>query len=95
MLQGMQQAQFEFAESTRVLRETQEPIPQSLPRGPDPRTQQERGLAAGNPQSGEQNSSPPQFVTLSNLTTLLERERIRQLRNQGTLFEGHHTQMSY
>ena len=91
----MQQAQFELAESTRVLRETQEPIPQSLPGGPNPKTQQEKGSAAGNPQSGEQNASPPQFVTLSSLTALLERERIRQLRNQGTLFEGHHTQMSY
>ena len=72
----MQQAQFELAESLKVLRETQGPTPQPLHEGPDPRTLQERGSAAGNPQFGEQNASLPQFITLSNLTALLERERL-------------------
>ena len=45
---------------------------------PDPRTQQERGSVIGNPQSGEQNTPAHQFVTLSNLTSLLERERGKQ-----------------
>ena len=75
-LQGMQQAQVELAKSLRVLRETQGPMPQPLHEGPDPRTQQERGSVAGNPQSGEQNASPAQFATLSDLSTLLERERL-------------------
>ena len=35
----MQQAQFKLAKSLRVLRETQEPVPQPLPRGLDPITQ--------------------------------------------------------
>ena len=55
----MQQAQFELAESLRVLRETQGPTPQPLHKGPYPRTQLERGLVARNPQSGEQNASLP------------------------------------
>ena len=56
MLQGMQQAQFELVESVRILREAQGQGVQ-LPRAePDPRTQQERGSAIGNPQSGEQNT---------------------------------------
>ena len=76
----MQQAQFELVESLRVLRETQGPTPQPLHERPDPRTQQERGLAARNPQSGEQNTSLPQFVTLSDLTALLEREKLSQLK---------------
>ena len=75
-LQGMQQAQFKLAESLRVLKETQRSTPQLLHEGPDPRTQQERGSAVGNPQSGEQNASLPQFATLSVLTALLERERL-------------------
>nr|POF26474.1 hypothetical protein CFP56_35877 [Quercus suber] len=74
----MQQAQFEFVESLKVLRETQRPTPQPLPEEPDPRTQPEGGSAAGNPQLGEQNASLPQFVMLSNLTTLLEREILSQ-----------------
>ena len=54
MLQGMQQAQFELVESVRILRKAQGQGVQ-LPRAePDPRTQQERGSAIGNPQSGEQ-----------------------------------------
>ena len=77
-IQGMQQAQFEFAKSLKVLRETQRPMPQLLHEGPHHRTQQERGSVAGNPQSGEQNAPFPQFVTLSNLTALLERERLSQ-----------------
>ena len=39
MLQGMQQAQFELAESMRVLREAQEPVLQPLHEGPNPRPQ--------------------------------------------------------
>ena len=74
----MQQAQVELAKSLRVLRETQGPTPQSLHEGPDPRTHQERGSVTGNPQSSEQNASPPQFATLSDLTALLERERLSQ-----------------
>nr|POE82576.1 hypothetical protein CFP56_67869 [Quercus suber] len=35
-------------------------------------------ITAGNPQSGKQNASLPQFVTLFDLTTLLERERLSQ-----------------
>ena len=58
-LQGMQQAQFELAESLKVLRATQGPTPQSLHEEPDPRTQQERGSAVGNPHFGEQNASLP------------------------------------
>ena len=77
-LQGMQQAQVELAKSLRVLRETQGPTPQPLHEGSDPRTQQEGGSATRNPQSGEQNVSPPQFVTLSDLIALLERERRNQ-----------------
>ena len=65
-LQGMQQAQVELAKSLRVMRETQGPTPQSLHEGP----------VTGNPQSSEQNASPPQFATLSDLTALLERERL-------------------
>ena len=38
-IQEMQQAQFEFAESLKVLRETQRPTPQPLHEGLDPRTQ--------------------------------------------------------
>ena len=37
--------------------------------------QQERGLAIGNHQSGELNTLAHQFVTLSDLTSLLEREK--------------------
>ena len=74
----MQQTQVELAKSLRVLRETQRPTPQPLHERLDPRTQQERGSVAGNPQFGEQNASPPQFATLSDLTTLLERERLSQ-----------------
>ena len=77
-LQGMQQAQVELIEYLRVLRKTQGPMPQPLHEEPNPRTPQERGSTVGNPQFGEQNVSPPQFVTLSNLTTLLERERLSQ-----------------
>ena len=77
-LQGMQQAQFELAESLRVMRETQRPMPQPLHEGLDLITQQERGSTTRNPQSGKQNASLPQFVTLSDLTTLLERERFSQ-----------------
>ena len=95
MLQGMQQAQFELAESLRVLRETQGPTPQPLHKGPYPRTQLERGLVARNPQFGEQNASLPQFITLFNLTTLLKKEGLANQRNQGTLFVGHPTQLSY
>ena len=39
---------------------------------------QERGSAIGNHQSGEQNTPAHQFVTLFDLTSLLERERGRQ-----------------
>ena len=46
--------------------------------GPDPRTQQEGGSTARNPQPGEQNASPSQFFMLSYLTTLLERKRLNQ-----------------
>ena len=74
----MQQAQFELAESLKVLIETQGPTPQPLHVEPYPRTHQERGSAAWNPQSGEQNAFLPQFVTLSDLTALLERERLSQ-----------------
>ena len=77
MLQGMQQAQFELIEFVRILREAQGQGVQPPRAEPDPRTQQERGLAVGNPQSGEQNTPAHQFVTLSNLTSLLERERGR------------------
>ena len=80
MLQGMQQAKFKLAKSMKVLREAQEPVLKTLHEGLDLRTRQERGLTIGNPQSGEQNASPPQFVALSNLTALLERERICQPR---------------
>ena len=48
--------------------------------GPDPRTQQQGGSTARNPQSGEQNASPSQFFMLSDLTTLLERKRLNQLK---------------
>ena len=72
-LQGMQQAQVELAESLRVLRETQGPTPQPLHKGPDPRTQQERGSAAGNPQSGKQNAFPSQFATLSDFTAFVRK----------------------
>ena len=77
-LQGMQQAQVELVEYLRVLRKTQGPMPQPLHEEPNPRTPQERGSTIGNPQSGEQNASPPQFVTLSDLTALLEKERLSQ-----------------
>ena len=60
------------------MRETQGLTPQQLHEGPDPRTQQEGGSTTGNPQSSEQNVSPPQFVTLIDLTALLERERLNQ-----------------
>ena len=40
--------------------------------------QQERGSAIGNHQSSEQNTPAHQFVTLSDLTSLLDRERGRQ-----------------
>ena len=75
-LQGMQQAQVKLFESLKVLRETQRPTPQPLHEGPDFWTQQEGGSAIENPQSSEQNASPSQFVTLFDLTTLLERERL-------------------
>ena len=75
MLQGMQQAQFELVESVRILREAQGQGVQPPCAEPDPHTQQERGSAVGNPQSGEQNTPAHQFVTLSDLTSLLERER--------------------
>ena len=61
----------------RILREAQGQGVQPPRAEPDPRTQQERGLAVGNPQSGEQNTPAHQFVTLSNLTSLLERGRGR------------------
>ena len=35
--QGMQQAQFKFVESLKVLRKTQRPMPQPLHEGPDQR----------------------------------------------------------
>ena len=59
------------------MRETQGPTPRPLLEGPDPRTQQERRSAIRNPQSGKQNASLPQFVTLSDLTDSLEMERER------------------
>ena len=77
MLQGMQQAQFELVEFVRILREAQGQGVQPPRTEPDPRIQQERGSTVGNPQSGEQNTPAHQFVTLSNLTSLLERERSR------------------
>ena len=53
-------------------------MPQPLHEEPNPRTPQEKGSTVRNPQSGEQNASPPQFVTLSDLTALLEKERLSQ-----------------
>ena len=78
MLQGMQQAQFELVESVRVLRDTQGQGVQPPRAELDPRTQQEKGSAIGNHQSSEQNTPAHQFVTLFDLTSLLERERGRQ-----------------
>ena len=57
MLQGIQQAQFELVEFIRILREAQGQGVQPPRAEPDPRTQQERGLAIGNHQSGEQNTT--------------------------------------
>ena len=45
---------------------------------PDPHTQQEKGSAIGNPQSSKQNTPAHQFVTLSDLTSLLEKEKGKQ-----------------
>ena len=78
MLQGMQQAQFELVEFVRILREAQGQGVQPPCAEPDPHTQQERGSAVGNPQYGEQNTPEHQFVTLSDLTSLLKRKRGRQ-----------------
>ena len=75
MLQGMQQAQFELVEYVRIVREAQGQGVQPPRVEPDPHIQQERGSVVGNPQSGEQNTLAHQFVTLSDLTSLLERER--------------------
>ena len=75
MLQGMQQAQFELVEYVRIVREAQGQGVQPPRVEPDPHIQQERGSVVGNPQSGEQNTLVHQFVTLSDLTSLLERER--------------------
>ena len=75
MLQGMQQAQFELVKYVRIVREAQGQGVQPPRVEPDPRIQQERGSVVGNPQSGEQNTPAHQFVTLSDLTSLLERER--------------------
>ena len=75
MLQGIQQAQFELVEFIRILREAQGQGVQPPRAELDPRMQQERGLAIGNHQSGELNTLAHQFVTLSDLTSLLERER--------------------
>ena len=57
MLQGMQQAQCELVESVKILREAQGQGVQPPRAEPDPRTQQERGSAIGNHQSGEQNTT--------------------------------------
>ena len=73
MLQGMQQAQFELVESVRILKEAQGQGVQPPREEPNPRIQQEKGSAVGNPQSGEQNTPAHQFVTISDLTSLLER----------------------
>ena len=78
MLQGMQQAQFELVESVRILREAQGQGVQAPREERDPRIQQEKGSKVGNPQSGEQNTPAHQFVTLFDLTSLLEREKGRQ-----------------
>ena len=75
MLQGMQQAQFELVKYVRIVREAQGQGVQPPRVEPDPHIQQERGSVVGNPQSGEQNTLAHQFVTLSDLTSLLERER--------------------
>ena len=56
MLQGMQQAQFKPVEFVRILREAQGQGVQPPRAELDPHTQQERGSAVGNPQSGEQNT---------------------------------------
>ena len=77
MLQGMQQAQFELVESVRILREAQGQGIQPPRAELDPCTPQERGSAIENPQSGEKNTPAHQFVTLFNLTFLLEKERGR------------------
>ena len=77
MLQGMQQAQCELVESVRILREAQGQGVQPPHAEPEPRMQQERGSAIGNHQSGEQNTPTHYFVTLSDFTSLLERERGR------------------
>ena len=78
MLQGMQQAQFELVESVRILKEAQGQGVQPPREEPNPRIQQEKGSAVGNPQSGEQNTPAHQFVTLFDLTSLLEREKGKQ-----------------
>ena len=57
MLQGMQQTQCELVEYVKVLREAQGQGVQPPRAEPDPRMQQERGLAIGNHQSGEQNTT--------------------------------------
>ena len=62
----------------RILREAQGQGVQPPHAEPNPRTQQEKGSVVGNPQSGEQNTPVHQFVTLSNLTSLLKREKGRQ-----------------
>ena len=74
----MQQAQFKLVESVRILREAQGQGVQLPCAELDPVTQQERGSVIGNPLSGEQNTPAHQFVTLSDLTSLLEKERGRQ-----------------
>ena len=62
----------------KILREAQGQSVQPPRAEPNPRMQQERGSAVGNPQSSEQNTPAHQFVTLSDLTSLLKRERGRQ-----------------
>ena len=49
MLQGMKQAEFKLVESVRILREAQGQGVQPPREEPDPRIQQEKGPAVGNP----------------------------------------------
>ena len=62
----------------RILREAQGQGVQPPHAELDPCTQQEKGSVVGNPQSGEQNTPVHQFVTLSDLISLLKREKGRQ-----------------
>ena len=73
-LQGMQQAQFEFAESLRILRETQGPTPYQLHKGPDPRTQQNQTLSLL--------SKMPFFLSLLHYLILLPCWKGKGLANQ-------------